>query len=54
LSKLLRIDVKWECEVRRELKEDKVMNDFFNDNGCEKGPINHRSAYFWGRSGYVE
>jgi predicted PolB exonuclease-like 3'-5' exonuclease len=54
LSKSLKIDVKWECELRRELKEDKLMNDFFNDNGFEKGPIYPRSAYFGGRTGYGE
>jgi hypothetical protein len=53
LSKSLKIDMKWECEVRRELKEDKEMKEFFNDNGNEKGPINPRSAYFGGRTGYA-
>jgi G:T-mismatch repair DNA endonuclease (very short patch repair protein) len=53
LNNVIKIDIKWECEVRKELKKDKEMNSFFNDNGNEKGPINPRSSYFGGRTGYV-
>lgn len=52
ISKTLKVDVKWECELNDELKRDKEMADFFNDIGTDRGPINPRDAYFGGRTGY--
>lgn len=51
LSKIIQVDVKWECEVYEEMKYNKEMLAFFNDIGNEKGPINPRAAYFGGRTG---
>lgn len=52
ISKILKTDLKWECEVYKDLKNDKEMAEFFNDLGNEKGPIDPRAAYFGGRTGY--
>lgn len=52
ISKVLKVDVKWECEIHEEIKKDKEMEEFFKDIGNEKGPINPRDGYFGGRTGY--
>lgn len=52
LSKILMVDVKWECELNDELKRDKEMASFFKDLGSDRGPINPRDGYFGGRTGY--
>jgi hypothetical protein len=52
LREFLKIDIKWECEINRELKENKLMAEFFSDLGNDKGPINPRDAYYGGRTGY--
>jgi G:T-mismatch repair DNA endonuclease (very short patch repair protein) len=51
LKKTIKVDIIWECEVTKQLKEDNEMKDFFNDLGNEKGPIDPRAAYFGGRTG---
>jgi G:T-mismatch repair DNA endonuclease (very short patch repair protein) len=52
LREILKVDIKWECELNRELKENKIMKEFFSDLGNDKGPINPRDAYYGGRTGY--
>lgn len=52
LSEILKVDIKWECELNREIKENKMMAEFFSDLGNDKGPINPRDAYFGGRTGF--
>jgi hypothetical protein len=52
LGEILTVDIKWECELNRELKKNKLMAEFFSDLGNDKGPINPRDAYFGGRTGY--
>jgi hypothetical protein len=51
ISKSLKVDVKWECEVQDEKKKDKEMKEFLEDIGNDMGPINPRDAYFGGRTG---
>jgi hypothetical protein len=52
LCEILKVDIKWECEINRELKENKIMAEFFSDLGNDKGPINPRDAYYGGRTGF--
>jgi len=51
ISKVLKVDVIWECDVRDEMKKDREMKDFMEDIGNDMGPINPRDAYFGGRTG---
>jgi hypothetical protein len=52
LCEILKVDIKWECEINRELKENKMMAEFFSDLGNDKGPIDPRDAYYGGRTGF--
>lgn len=51
ISKKMKVDVIWECQVYDEIKKDKEMKEFFNDIGNDMGPIDPRDAYFGGRTG---
>ena len=49
-TKLNRLEIYYECEIKQMLKEDEEMTIFFNNYTAE-GPIQFRNAFFGGRTG---
>jgi hypothetical protein len=53
LTKILRVEVYWQCEIEKMLERDKEMKEKFN-NYLDEGPLEIRACFFGGRTGTLK